>query len=564
MADPTDINSKDFFNKQIAAMKQERQSFIAHYRDLAEFVQPRRGRWFVSDRNKGDRRHSSIINSKATQAHRTAQAGLFSGVASPSRPWFTIETEDPGLMESAGVKVYLHQVQLLLQSIFNSSNFYNMTPVMFGELILFGTGAMSQVDDFEDVARFYTHTAGSYFIGQDDKFRVNRFAREIELTISQMVEQFGLENVSAHVKDQWDKGNYHNWVPVNQLIEPNPNFDPTKLDKEFKQFRSRYWEPGEDGDATKSKFLSKGGFDEFPVFCPRWSVTAEDIYGTDCPGMTALGDIKGLQIEERRKAQAIDKMVSPPLHGPASVRNVPVQSLAGGLTIYDGGDQRGLEPIYQVDPRLTELREDMAAVENRIDTAFFVDLFLAISNMEGIQPRNELELSQRNQERLLQLGPVLERLQNEFLSQVIDRTFNQAARANILPESPPELEGQELKIRYVSALAQAQRAVATGGIERTAAFVSSLAEIWPDAPDKFNVDQAIDEYAQLTGAIPTVVNDDDTVAGIREQRQQQLAQQQALQAAEMAAGAVKDAGSVNLDENNIVSQVADTIQGNNN
>ncbi|MEN8146330.1 MAG: portal protein, partial [Campylobacterota bacterium] len=107
-----------------------------------------------------------------------------------------------------------------------------------------------------------------------------------------------------------------------------------------------------------------------------------------CPAMTSLGDIKGLQIEEKRKAQAIAKMVNPPLHGPASLRDKPISSIPGGASTYDTGQgQEKLSPIYQTDPRVQELMLDIEKVEGRIDKAFFVDLFMAISNMEGIQPK---------------------------------------------------------------------------------------------------------------------------------------------------------------------------------
>jgi hypothetical protein len=51
--------------------------------------------------------------------------------------------------------------------------------------------------------------------------------------------------------------------------------------------------------------------------------------------------------------------------------------------------------------------------------------------MQGVQPRNEREIIERNEERLLMLGPPLERIQRELLSMLIDRTFNQAIRADI-------------------------------------------------------------------------------------------------------------------------------------
>lgn len=555
-----DKNSKEYFNKRKAAMDSERTSFTSHYQDLSKFIQPRRGRFFVQDRNKGDRRYQNIINSKATQALRIARAGMFAGTMSPARPWFTLGTQDPGLMEFQPVKIWLNEVTRTMRSIFNEGNLYNMAPVLLGELVTFGTGCMTHVDDFEDVARFYTHTVGSYTIAQDRDFKVDTLVRQFEMTVLQIVEEFGLENVSQKVKDAWDRSDYETWMPVVHFIEPNPDVDNLRAGGQFKKWRSVKYEPGNDF-REKDRFLSKRGFDQFPAYCPRWDVTGEDIYGTDCPAMTALGDIKSLQVEEKRKAQAIDKMVNPPLSGPPSLRNVPVSGLPGGLTIYDGNSQGNkLEPLYTVNPQLNELMLDIQKVEARIDTAFYVDMFLAISNMEGIQPRNQEELLQRNEERLLQLGPVLERIHGELLAPLIDRTFNQMVKAELIPTPPEELQGSALKVEFISSLATAQKAVDTAGIDRLTAYVGGLVEVgFEGATDKFDADQAIDEYAELIGTPPKLIVPDDVVAQQRAERAAQQAQQLRMEQLTQAAQAAGGIADVPLDQDNVASRVGEAI-----
>lgn len=532
-----DQDFRDYLNRRVSGLKRERQSFDSHWKELAEFVKPRRGRFFVTDRNKGEKKYNSIINSEATKAHRTATAGMLAGTMSPARPWFALETTNPELMEKHEVKEWLWKVEQLLRAIFNESNFYSQASDLISEMLLFGTGCMSHVDDFEDVARFYTHTVGSYYIGQNDRFEVDTLVREFEWTAAQIIARFGLKNVSTRVRTAFDNSNYDLWFPVTHIVEPNDDFRPSKPWAQNKAFRSVYYEPGNSG-ADRAKYLSQGGFDEFPAHVARWATTGEDVYGTDCPGMVALGDVKQLQTEEKRKAQAIAKMVNPPLTGPASLRNVPITSLPGGLNIYDGGEGRQkLEPLYQVEPRLQELLLDMQAVEQRINTAYFVDLFLAISTMEGVQPRNQLDLMQRNEERLLQLGPVLEHLQGELLEPLMDRTFNQAMRAGILPPAPEALQGRPLRVKHISTLAMAQRAVATQSIDRYALFISSLGEAWPEALKKFNAIGAADEYAKAIGVPPSIVVPDDQV-------KKQMAEEAALQQAAVAAEAGQQVANV--------------------
>jgi hypothetical protein len=512
---------------KIAGMNTERSSFISHWRELSEYIDPVRGRFFTSDRNKGERRNNKIINSRGGQALRTYQSGMFTGIMSPARPWFKLETLDADIMSSEPAKVWLYAAEERMRAILVESNLYSMAPVALGEHGLFGTAAMSQLDDFDSVTRFYTHTAGSYMIAQNDRHVVDTFVLERERTVSQLVSQYGMDKVSSHVRNKMERNQGQTWIPVTQYIAPNPKYNPDDESVVAMPFMSVVFETS----SNDGVYLSESGFEEFPVHVARFALTAEDVYSTNSPGMIALGDIKGLQMMERRKAQGIDKMVNPPLKGPPSLRDIPVSSLPGGLTVYDGdGSREGLSTVYQVEPRINEMRQEIAAVEARINEAYFVDLFLAISSMQGVQPRNQLELSQRNEERLLMLGPSLERLQQDFLSKIVERLFNQVMRANILPPPPEELSGTALNIRFVSAIAQAQRSHEVGTMERSVGFAGSLAQFDPTVIDKLNTDAAFERYVQLIGGNPSILVPDEQVSEMRADRAEQ--QKQAAEAAQ--------------------------------
>ena len=547
----------DYYKRRFSSMKTERESFIGHWKKLADFMQPRRGRFFMGDQNKGDRRSQSIINSKATTALRIARSGIMAGLMSPSRPWFDLEPDDPELKEHHPSREWMYDTQQLCLRIFRSGNLYNMAPTMFQEALLFATGCMTHVDDFEDVARFYSHTAGSYMIDLDNRHEVSTLAREFSMTVGAMVQEFGLENVSRSVRDSYDKSNYGIWVPVNHIIEPNREYSRNSALSKYKPFKSCYFDPA---DENKNRLLSEMGYDEFPAYVLRWDVTNEDIYGTDCPGITALGDTIGLQHMEKRKAQGIDKQMNPPLKGPANLRKVPVSGLPGGMTAFEGDQSNPLQPIYQVTPQIGEMRQDITGVEQRIDDAFYVNLFRAFTNMEGIQPRNEYDLQNRNQERLLELGPVIERFQGEFQSKLIIRTINQATRAGILRPAPLELQGRPMKINYIGPLAIAQRAVAAQPVERVFTFVGGLIKAgWADAGDKVIAEQAIDEYAQAFGAPPGIIRDDEDVAKLRAQRAQAQQEERAAEGAQMAANTAKMASDAKTSEPSVLTALAGAV-----
>ncbi len=180
--------------------------------------------------------------------------------------------------------------------------------------------------------------------------------------------------------------------------------------------------------------------------------------------------------------------------------------------------------------------QDIDTIEKRIQMIFFNDILFPITQMEGIQPKNEMELTFRNQERLLELGPVLERLHVDFLLKAVEDTFGFAADAKLLPEPPPQLQGAGLKISFISSLAMAQRSENIDAIDRYRLYATQLASGgFPDAVDKFDADQSMDEYSLVLGVPASITRSDDAVAQIRADRMKQSqGEQQQLQQSQLA------------------------------
>jgi hypothetical protein len=111
----------------------------------------------------------------------------------------------------------------------------------------------------------------------------------------------------------------------------------------------------------------------------------------------------------------------------------------------------------------------------------------------------------------------------------------------------------ELKVEYVSIMAQAQKLAGLAGLERFTGYVVQVAGVDPQVLDKVNRDQLIDEYGEITGIAAKVIVPDEEVAEIRMQRAQaQQAAQQVAMAREGAAAA-KDLASAKTDENNALT-----------
>jgi hypothetical protein len=265
--------------------------------------------------------------------------------------------------------------------------------------------------------------------------------------------------------------------------------------------------------------------------------------------MDALPDQMQIQLETRRKAQAIDKMVNPPLVADVQLKNQPVSLLPGGLnfvTNYAASGKPGMSSVYDTKFPVTEITEDLNEVKQRISKTFFNDVLMTASQFETRSNVTAVEWDMRKAESMVLLGPALERIDYEVLSPILDRTFAIASRAGILPPAPPEIQGQMINVDYVSMLAQAQQSVAAGGIERLMQLAGSLVAVDPAVLDNIDIDYTLDKYSHLMNNDPKMIRSPEALDQIRKQRQE--AQQQAQQAAmaEQLAKAGKTLSETNL------------------
>lgn len=535
---------------RLGQLKTERASFESSWRELGEYFLPQMPRFLATERNKGDRRNTKIINNTPTLSAETLGSGMHGGMTSPARPWFTLATADNALMEIGAVQHWLYEVQQRMNTVFSRSNLYQSLPVMYANIGVFGTSAMAVLEDPDTVIRTYPYPIGSFYLANGPRLTVDTCYREFSMTVRQLVQEYGIDNVSTNVRSMYESGTYEVWIEVVHAIEPNLDRDAGKLDAKSKAFISVYYEKGGDAD----KVLRESGFDEFPVMAPRWFVNGEDVYATRCPGMTAIGDNKALQLEERRKAQAIDKLVDPPMVGPSSLKNQRASLLPGDVTYVDAQQgMQGFVPAYQINPRLNELMLDIQANEDRIRRAFFVDLFLMLSNMGNPKDITATAILELKEEKLVVLGPVLQRLDEDLLDPLISRTFAIMQRRGLIPELPEELANQELKVEYVSVMAQAQKMAGIGGVERFMGFVGNLAGAKPEVLDKVDFDQAVDDYGQRIGLPPGIVVPDAQVAKVRQQRAQQQQAAQAMQMAQVAAQGAKTLSDTDTGGQNALS-----------
>lgn len=535
-----------YYQERLGALRSERESFMPHWRDLSDHLSPRSSRFLMQDRNRGDKRNQKILNERGTLALRTLASGMMSGVTNPARPWMALRTPDPDLNEFKPVKLFLETLRNRMAEIFLRSNLYTTLPMSYRDLGCYGTQAYLAIEDPESLLRCYHYPVGSYMLATDDRGRIDTCYREFSMTARQLVAKFGENKVSHTAKSLANQpSGKESWVEVCHAIEPNEAYDPRKSQfSYYKKFHSCYFEVGSNG---KNK-LQEGGFDRNPVIASRWDLTGEDVYGSS-PGMEANGTVRQLQLREKRKGQLIDKGVSPPMNAPAAMAERRTSVLSGDINyIPDSVAGVKFEPSYLPQPQYYQwVLEDIASLENRISRVFFEDLFLMLANDQrsNITAR---EIAERHEEKLLQLGPVLLRQNDEHYDPLIDLTFEYMARNRIIPKIPPELKNLDIGVEYISILQQAMKLVGVAGLERGVAFAGNMVPIWPEVKHMVDSHAAVSEYFGQIGVSPKVLRDKrEFEEAVMVERQQQQAAQMAAAAPAMADTA-KRLSDTKLDE----------------
>jgi hypothetical protein len=512
---------------QLTTMRSDRSPYFFMWQQMSSFIMPQRGRFVMppspNDTLRGLPKQQRIIDRTATKAVKSLAAFLMAGITSPARDWFRLGVMRSDLAEDFAVKQWLAETADRMRMVFASSNFYNAMASLYEELPTFGTGVMLALPDFDNVMTFTTLTAGEAMLLNDKNGKVNAVYREMVMNVQALVEEFGRENCSPRALNLYDAKQYSREVNVVHAIRPNYGMVPGKLGWKGMPYLSIRYEYGYNTDTC----LDVAGFHEFPAVAPRWDVVATDVYGHG-PAEEALPDVQMLQILRRRQAEAIDKMVKPPMVGPASLKNSLVQLIPGGMNYCDMNTTTSMRPALEIPPTGIEpLAAMVAQTQQAIQGAFYADLIAQFSSGET-PDMTAREVDERHEEKVLLLGPMLERFHGEALSPIINILFSRMARVGMLPPIPQALRGQHVEPQFISLLAQAQRAVGTSSIEALLGFAGRLVAVSPSAMDNINVDEAIDEYADMTGVSPKIMNDPKVVAQIRQQKAQQ--EQAAMQA----------------------------------
>jgi len=539
--------------------------------DLLRWALPHRSTWILSQ-TPGERKNQHLVDPTHILALRSYVAGFLEGNTSTTRPWFRIGIKNQETFENEEVKRWLQHFTNRVLNYLTTTNFYHAAGSFYYDYGVVNTGAHY----FEELegGSFFVHTLipGSYFVIDNAYGRAETLVREFSLNVKSIVDKYGQKNkdgkpdwsnISHHVKKMYDDGNYTQNVDIVHIIQKNPDFDPMNAeDPNNRQWLELTYELGGKGtnnflkdqdysetrfELPDKKYLRRTTSKRKPFIVGKSTEGFE--YGEKGSTLDALGLIKSLNKKAIGKDQALEQILKPALQGPASLRKSYISHAPNTFVPIDSrsaAQKQKLEPIFEVNPAIGVLIQDVGDLRQYVDKLYYADYLLYLSKNPKTRTARETDAIVEEQQRII--GPNLQSLNYTYNIPVLEWAMDFVLFEDpYLQPVPSKLEGKELKPEMISVFAQAQRAADLPSIERYAAMIANVAQIDPRILDKFNTDKLADLYEDRLYLPSGLNNPQNKVEAMREQAKAEAMHQQALQETIPAmARAAKDASGAGL------------------
>ena len=463
------------------------------------------------------------FTSKPFQYNKTLVAGILGYAISPSLVWFKLGMENQELLKEYGVKDWLEKCESELLAMFNRSNFYRETNPAVKDSTCIGTGTLHIDEDVENARlRFIHYPPNQIFLDVNAYGEVDTCFRWYSDTLKNIVDFFGEENVSQHMKDDIkETSHWNDQHEILMCVYPRTDYNPA-----FKNSKNMPWACVY-LDLKDHHILMESGYNEFPFAVFEWERYSGFAYSSS-PAMDAMPDIKALNIIKKSSLQIAQTSAEPPMMASEEMHDIDLSPR--GITYLPTKDSR-LEPVRTGENYPITLQE-LANYEQAVKDWFYVDYFLALQERQGNMTATEVMDLQG--EKAATLSTFIVSL-NEFLSKIIQRSFNLLMRANLLPPPPAALMKQQaiIKIDFTGPLAQNQKKYhQMGGTVQALSAVGPIIQMFPNAGDFLDGDELMKSTMEGMGMPQNIIREDDDVKKIREERvkaeQQAAAQQQQM------------------------------------
>jgi hypothetical protein len=411
-----------------------------------------------------------------------------------------------------------------------------------------------RTQEFMQPLKFFPVSVKNFLVEENKEGRIVTVFIDDHYTVRQLVDTFGIDNVSKPNQDKYLKGMFNEKVRVMQAVEPRMENNPKyQFGNKSMPISSIHFE------WDTSKILRESGFLQAPLIISRFSKAVGEVYGRS-PAMFAMPAILRLNLIMEILMKNSEKVGSPPLYlldngalGPSIV-----DTSADALNVFQTtglGEKAPIGAINDVGD-LRPLIELSVSLKEEITKAFMIDRLLDFNN-ETRMTLGEAQI--RDRIRGDANSAVYKRQYNELFTPLLQGAFNdlfEMGHMGVIRGSDTEAEmiarGLEplyfpeavrnaiekdlplYEIEYISPAARVMKTEEMQGLTTFLDITIGAANAFPEGLHNVNIDEIIKQTADLTNIGEDKLNDMETVLKIREaisKANQEAAQAQQAQIA---------------------------------
>lgn len=554
--------------RRFEKLQAEKQYWVYTWQLIAEYVRSRKAT-FTHEVQPGQFLTGHIYDSTASQSNHKMAASLIGALYPNGSKSIEIKPH-PSLKgrDAQDVKEYFDEVTKIVIRVLSSykAGFTTSLQEYMSDQGAFGTSGIYVYasEDKDAPVRYKAVDVRESCIDEGADGFVDTWYRKFKWTVKQVVEEYGIENVSVNTAEKFHKEQYDEMVVLLHLVEPR-KFAGRGVGNMHMPVRAVHIEWDHDHKLRESGYMS------MPVMITRfWKETGEK-YGRS-PAMEAMPDILEINAERQAAILAIEKALDPPLalFDDGTLGGGVVDTSAGALSVFKvsgnlGKSSRKIIEQLVTTGELTSTYKHMLELQEIITQMFFIDRLTDLNN----DTRMTLgEANIRNELRGQSLGSIYERQIVELFNPVIERTIEILIEKNMLGvaygswqhqaalergEDPLIIPDAVLRamangldvyeINYISPAIRIMRQEELTGITRLTEYALSVAQIKPEILDNLNFDDMVRRVQELVGAPSSNVVSMDEVRKLRAARQEMQEKMQQAQMQMEATGAVKNLGA---------------------
>lgn len=512
----------------------DRITLISDMQEICEFLQPERAKFYGGITRSTSSQRQRIFDSTPEDSHQILAAGLHSLMTPAAQTWINLSLAFGSEDSSSEEKQWIDEVIKLMMAKFNSeeSGFHSAVHEFYLDLPGLGT-AMFFVDEINDKIRFQCIPLSEIRISENYMGLIDTVFREFTLSARQIVENKKWDHpycVTQSMEQDPDKR-----FTVIHAIEPREKWNRESVRGKDMEFLSCYF------ILDSKELLFESGYQEMPAMVPRWSKTSGEVYGRGL-GHRGLPDFRVLNEMNRSMLIAGERAADPVTFLPHDGFVGDVSSDGGAMNYYRGtGDIRERVMTIGSEADLNALGNMITIRQSAIRKMFMND---------QLQPFDKVQMTAteyvgNQNEKMRVLGPVLGRLQTEFLGPLVKRVFNIMLRNGELPPPPEEMQGQEMRIQYISPISRAQKQTEAEAFTQAINYLAPVVQIAPGIIQNFDFDAVARDTQDMFGFPTKYLKSPETMKKERQAAEAAQAKQAQMMEASQALALKGQAKEVN-------------------